>query len=192
MNLALFDFDGTLTTKDSLQEFIIFAVGKTTYYSKLILFSPIFVLYKLKLMHNSTAKELLFQLYFKGIQESEFKQIALEFSQQGINPILRDTTYHKLQEHKKHGDRVIVVSASMKCWLEPWTQKEGIELLSTELEFTKGIFNGKFKTLNCHGKEKLRRVKELLQLDDYEKIYTYGDSEGDREILDIADVKVKL
>jgi phosphoserine phosphatase len=42
MTLALFDFDGTLTTKDSLEEFVKFAVGKPSYYFKLALFSPIF------------------------------------------------------------------------------------------------------------------------------------------------------
>jgi len=192
MNLALFDFDGTLTTKDSLEEFIIFAVGKKTYYAKLLLFSPIYLLYRLKIMHNSKAKELLFRLYFNGIKEENFSNLAERFSKDGITKILRDTIYHKLQEHKENGDRVIIVSASMKCWLEPWAKGENVELLSTELQFRNGVFTGHFKTPNCHGAEKLRRVKELVNLEDFEKIYAYGDSDGDREILDVADVKVKL
>ena len=192
MKLALFDFDGTLTTKDSLEEFIIFGVGKPTYYLKLLLFSPIYVLYRLKLLHNSKAKEMLLSLYFKGVSESSLRETALNFSTTGITPMLRENIYEKFRQHIENGDRVVVVSASMKCWLKPWTDKEGVELLSTELEFKDGVFSGHFKTKNCYGIEKLNRVKELLNLDDYEEVYTYGDSSGDDYILAVADHKVKL
>jgi phosphatidylglycerophosphatase C len=192
MNLALFDFDGTLTTKDSLEEFIIFAVGKRVYYLKLLFFSPIYLLYRLGIMHNSKAKEMLFRLYFKGIKESTFKKLAYKFSTMCITPILRDEIYEKFLEHKEKGDRVIVVSASMKCWLEPWTNAENVELLSTQLEFLNGVFSGHFKTPNCHGQEKLTRVKEILDLNDYETIYAYGDSSGDEQILEVADIRTRL
>ncbi|SFV69645.1 Phosphoserine phosphatase [hydrothermal vent metagenome] len=190
MTLALFDFDGTLTTKDSLGEFIKFAVGKPTYYFKLALFSPIFFLYKTKIMDNSYAKELLFRLYFYKINEDEFKNKAQEYGQTKINDILRQNIYEKFLAHIKNGDKVLLVSASMRCWLSPWAQKHKVELLCTELAFENKMFTGHFATINCHGKEKLRRVQAHLNLNDYEKIYTYGDSSGDDAILAIADVKV--
>ena len=192
MRLALFDFDGTLTTKDSLEEFIIFAVGKRHYYFKLLIFSPVYILYRLKLLHNSIAKEMLFRLYFHDIQENEFRELALQFAQEGLEPIIRQNIYQKFLEHIQNGDRVVLVSASMKCWLKPWADKHSVELLSTELEFKEGKFSGKFKTKNCHGIEKLNRVKELLNLDDYEEIFTYGDSSGDDYILEVADHKIRV
>ncbi|MEA2074091.1 MAG: HAD family hydrolase [Campylobacterota bacterium] len=192
MNLALFDFDGTLTTKDSLGEFIKFAVGKPTYYFKLILFSPIFFLYKTKLMDNSYAKELLFRLYFNGIMEDEFRAVAKEYGETMINAILREDIYEKFLEHIRNGDKVLIVSASMRCWLLPFATKHDVELLSTELAFKEKSFTGHFATKNCHGEEKLRRVKAHLNLDDYEHITTYGDSSGDDAILRVADVKVRL
>ncbi len=192
MKLALFDFDGTLTTKDSLEEFIIFAVGKRSYYFKLFFFSPIYLLYRLKLLHNSTAKEMLFRLYFKNIDEQKFKELALAFSTEKIESILREDIYKKFLEHIQNGDRVIIVSASMKCWLKPWSDKQGVELLSTELEFKDGKFSGFFKTKNCHGEEKLSRVQELLNLKDYEEVFTYGDSSGDDHILAVADYATKV
>jgi len=192
MRLALFDFDGTLTTKDSLEEFIIFAVGKRHYYFKLLIFVPVYILYRLKLLHNSIAKELLLRLYFNGMDESEFKKVALEFSQDGLEAIIRENIYQKFLEHIKNGDRVVIVSASMQCWLKPWSDKHHVELLSTELEFKDGKFSGHFKTKNCYGKEKLNRVKEYLKLEDYEEIFTYGDSSGDDYILEIADHKIRV
>ena len=192
MTLALFDFDGTLTTKDSLGEFIKFAVGKPTYYFKLALFSPIFFLYKTKIMDNSYAKELLFRLYFNGINEDVFKVMAQEYGETTINDILRENIYAKFLEHIKNGDRVLIVSASMRCWLHPWANRHKVDLLCTELAFKDKKFTGHFATKNCHGEEKLTRVKQHLNLNEYEKIYTYGDSSGDNYILEIADVKVKI
>lgn len=190
MRLALFDFDGTLTTKDSLEEFVKFAVGKPSYYFKLALFSPIFFLYKIKIMDNSYAKELLFRLYFHKINEDEFKAVAQEYGETKINDIIREDIYEKFLQHIQDGDKVLIVSASIRSWLQPWADKHKVELLCTELAFKDKIFTGHFATINCHGKEKLRRVQAHLNLDDYEKIYTYGDSSGDDAILAIADVKV--
>ncbi|HIC12562.1 MAG TPA: HAD-IB family hydrolase [Sulfurimonas sp.] len=190
MRLALFDFDGTLTTKDSLEEFVKFAVGKPSYYFKLALFSPIFFLYKIKIMDNSYAKELLFRLYFHKINEDEFKKKAQEYGETKINDIIREDIYEKFLQHIQDGDKVLIVSASIRSWLQPWADKHKVELLCTELAFKDKIFTGHFATINCHGKEKLRRVQAHLNLDDYEKIYTYGDSSGDDAILAIADVKV--
>ena len=190
--IALFDFDGTLTRKDSLGEFIKFAVGKPNYYAKLLLFSPIFVLYKTKLMDNSYAKKLLFKLYFNGVTKSYFTKVAREYGKTKIYDIIREEIYDKFLAHIENGDRVLIVSASMKCWLEPFATKHKVELLCTELKFKDAKFTGEFATKNCHGEEKLTRVQAYLNLDDYEKIYTYGDSSGDDAILAIADVEVKV
>jgi len=83
------------------------------------------------------------------------------------------------------------VSASMQSWIQPWCDKNNIELLSTQLEFKDGKVTGRFLTKNCHGKEKENRIKELLHVEDYETIYAYGDSSGDTEMLALADKAVR-
>ena len=192
MTLALFDFDGTLTTKDTLGEFLKFSTSKKDYFFGMCKFMPYFIAYKLKLMKNYISKEKLFKIFFNSYDEIEFKKLSSNYSLQEIDKVLREDIYIKFKNHITNGDRVIVVSASMKCWLEPWCQKQKVELLSTELEFKNGIFSGKFLTKNCYGEEKLNRVKEILSLDDYETIYAYGDSAGDDAILSIAHYKTKL
>ena len=66
MNLALFDFDGTLTSKDSLPDFIQYAVGKPTYYFGLLLLSPVLFSYLIGIIRNDVAKKKLIGRYFKG------------------------------------------------------------------------------------------------------------------------------
>ena len=192
MNLALFDFDGTLTTKDTLDEFLRFSVGLKTYYIKLLLFSPIFILYKLKIIKNDIAKQKLISLFFKGFKEDKFKALAQEYSMKNIDLVIREDIYQRFQEHISNGDKVIVVSASLQCWLQPWCDKHEVQLLSTRLEFVEGHITGKFATKNCHGQEKVERLEQELDINDYESIYAYGDSSGDTQMLKIADYPTKV
>ena len=186
MNLALFDFDGTLTTKDSLGEFIKYAVGSKKYFLGMVQFSPMFIAYKLKLIRNDIAKEKLFEQFFKDFDETKFRAIANEYSLNEIDLIRRDNIYKKFLQHIEDGDRVVIVSASMRCWLSPWADKHGVSLLCTELEFIDNKVTGKFLTKNCHGQEKVNRIKKYLSLEEYDTIYAYGDSSGDDEMLSIA------
>jgi HAD superfamily phosphoserine phosphatase-like hydrolase len=93
----------------------------------------------------------------------------------------------KIHWHQKEGHRIVIVSASMKCWLDAWCKNNHIELISTKLEVIDGKLSGKFATKNCHGIEKANRIREMFDLGNYDHIYAYGDSSGDREMLALAD-----
>jgi HAD superfamily hydrolase (TIGR01490 family) len=186
MNLALFDFDGTLTTKDSLGAFLRYSMSTKKYILNMLRFLPYFALWKFGIMRNDKAKQHLFKIFFNGMDETAFKKMASNFAHDKLSSIIHDERVELLKKHQAEGDRVIVVSASMKCWLEPWCKEMGVELLSTELEFKKNRFSGAFLTPNCHGREKVKRVKELLNIDNYDTIYAYGDSSGDDEMLKLA------
>ena len=178
-NLALFDFDGTITTKDSMVEFIKYAVGERAYYFGLFWLSPMLIAYALKIIPNHKAKEHLLAYFFKEMDINIFESNAKRYSLQEIDKIVRKKAIEKITWHKKEGDRVIIISASLRCWLEPWCIENGIELLSTEFK----VKDGKFTTKNCYGIEKVNRLKKICDIDKYEYIYAYGDSHGDRELL---------
>lgn len=93
----------------------------------------------------------------------------------------------KLLWHKKEGQTVVIVSASMRCWLKPWCDQQHIELISTELEVEDNKLTGQFSTKNCYGVEKENRVRTAYDLSIYDNIYAYGDSSGDKELLALAD-----
>jgi len=187
MNLALFDFDGTLTNRDSLPDFIQYAVGKPAYYFGLSLLSPVLLFYSFGLIRNDVAKQKLMARFFKGWSYERFQQVANDYSLSEIDRIIRQQAIEKLDWHQQQGDRVIVVSASMEDWLKPWCDNKGVELLATRLEIKNGSITGEFATPNCHGEEKVSRIKALLNLSDYGRIIAYGDSSGDTAMLAIAD-----
>jgi HAD superfamily hydrolase (TIGR01490 family) len=187
MKLVLFDFDGTITTDDSLIRFIRFVAGDAKFIWGMILLSPMLTAYKLKLIPNYKAKQYMLSYFFKGMSEEKFMQVANEYSLKHIKTILRPKAMEKITWHKEQGHKIIIVSASIECWLKPWCNEKNLDLIATKLEVKDSIITGKFSTRNCYGIEKANRVKEQYNLSDYDHIYAYGDSRGDRELLAIAD-----
>jgi HAD superfamily hydrolase (TIGR01490 family) len=187
MRLILFDFDGTLTSVDSLLSFIQYAVGKRIYYMGLLKLSPILAAYTLKLIQNHVAKEKLIAHYFKGWDAQQLKKLADQYSLNQIDKITRPKAMERIRWHQDQGHKIVIVSSSMEIWLKAWCNKNNIDLISTRLEVKNNKITGKFATKNCHGVEKVNRIKESYDLEAYDYIYAYGDSSGDRELLALAD-----
>jgi HAD superfamily hydrolase (TIGR01490 family) len=184
--IAIFDFDGTITTVDSLEDFIKYAIGKKAYYLGLLAISPMLMAYVLKLMPNYIIKEKLFTHFFKGWDADYVHKLSDQYSLEQIDKITRPKAMEKIRWHKQQGHKVVIVSASMECWLSAWCKKNNIDLVSTRLEIIDDKLTGKFATRNCYGIEKVKRVREAHDLSQYGHIYAYGDSRGDKELLDLA------
>lgn len=187
--IAFFDFDGTITTHDSLVQFIRYAVGDCKTLLGALILSPLLVAYQLKLVPNDRAKQYVLRFFFKGMPEQRFKQVAEDFSLRRIDALLRPKAMERIAWHKKNGDKIVIVSASIECWLRPWCDQQHIELIATTMEFNNGVVTGNLASTNCYGEHKCIRVRQAYDLDDYDHIYAYGDSRGDKELLALADSK---
>nr|WP_067060051.1 HAD-IB family hydrolase [Mucilaginibacter sp. L294] len=185
--LAVFDFDGTLTNKDSFLEFIKFTRGKWRFLTGFLIFSPIIIAYKLKLIPNWKAKEIVFAYFFKGTSLQQFDTWGQAFAAE-LEKMIRPKAYGKVIEHQHNTDEIVIVSASIENWIRPWANKMGISnLLATSLEIDKeGLLTGKFLTKNCFGQEKVNRILQAYPERDNYFLEAYGDSSGDRELLAFA------
>ena len=187
MKIALFDFDGTITTDDSLIRFIRFVMGDMKTLWGMIILSPMLVTYELKLIPNYKAKQMMLSYFFKGMDEQQFRKVAEKYSLRQIDTMRRPKAMEKIAWHKEQGHKIVIVSASIECWLKPWCDRNNLDLVATKIETKDGIVTGKLLTKNCYGIEKINRVKEVYNLSDYDHIYAYGDSRGDKELLALAD-----
>lgn len=185
--LALFDFDGTITYKDSFFEFLRHCFGNFRTILGLIIMSPIIFGYLFKIISNNRAKEKLFTYFFKDMPEEVFSDLGRSFSINEIDNFLRPEAMKRIDWHKNKNHRVIVVSASIEDWLLSWCEQNDIELISTRVELKDGLLTGRFDTPNCYGEEKVRRLKAIFSSKNYIYKYAYGDSEGDRELLQLAE-----
>jgi phosphatidylglycerophosphatase C len=184
--LALFDFDGTITKKDTFLAFIKFTHGKAAFWLGMWLMSPALILYKLKIVPNSKAKMFVVKYFYGGWEYDRFKKAGEDFCEKIVPNLIRKSALEKIKFHLEKNHRIILVTASAKEWVQPWAQKMGMELISSELEVVNGKITGKLACPNCYGPEKVNRINTLLLLNEYSDIYAYGDSNGDREMLKIA------
>lgn len=184
--VALFDFDGTITRKDSLPVFIRYIKGDYAYFSGLIRLAPSLILFKAGFLTNSEAKQRLFEHYFGGIEINIFQKACNSFGLNIIQLLVREDAIQKIKEHQQKKHRVIIVSASCENWLSAWCNDMGVELLGTRLEVINNIVTGKLSGANCYGQEKVKRLAEITDIKSYTGVYAYGDSKGDTELLSIA------
>ncbi|GHT06630.1 hypothetical protein AGMMS49525_15080 [Bacteroidia bacterium] len=186
--VAAFDFDGTITTKDTFVEFIRFAKGTSSFLCGFLLFSPLLIAYKLKLYPNWKVKQHLFSFFFKGMNLHDFEQYCRAFCRQSMH-LIRSQAISSIQKHIEKGDSVVIISASIENWVRPFAECLGISsTLCTQLEIDQeSCLTGRFASANCYGAEKVRRLLQLYPHREGYYLVAYGDSKGDKELLNFAD-----
>ena len=179
-----FDFDGTLTTRDTLLAFIRYACGTPRFLLGFLLHAPLLVLMKLRLYSNGKAKQRLFSWFFRGMPLETFDALCQSFASTHRH-LLRPETVCLLQQALSEGAEVLVVSASIDNWVQPFFPT--VTVLGTQIEVIDGRLTGHFLTPNCYGQEKVRRILALHPERSAYRLTAYGDSRGDRELLAFAD-----
>ena len=189
-NIAFFEFDGTITTKDTLLEIIKYARGAVSFWWGFGLLSPWLVAMKAGVISNSDAKQKVLRHFFGGWPEERFRQMCEGFARERIPGLIRPKALEQIREHQRNGVRVVVVSASPENVVDPWCQAYQLECIATRLEIRERVLSGWINGANCYGEEKVRRIREQIDIDTYGDIYAYGDSGGDKPMLALATVAV--
>jgi phosphatidylglycerophosphatase C len=181
--IAFFDFDGTITTKDTLLELIKYQKGHFLFYIGFLLSAPYLVAYKLKIIRNSTAKQKVLRFFFNKTPLSSFQLKCDEFASRELPALIRPKALHEIKKLQDLGAEIVIISASAKNWLLAWTDETKLQLIATLLEVKNEKLTGRIDGENCHGEEKVRRIKAAFDLTQYDEIYCYGDSSGDKPML---------
>ena len=182
--IVAFDFDGTLTTSDTLIELIRYAHGTWALLFGLLCFAPLLVMMKLRLYPNYKVKQKVFARFFGGMSLKDFDTLCRRFAETHRH-LLRPSMLETLRQSQADGAEVVVISASMDNWVNPFL--DGVKVIGTQPEVDNGILTGRFATPNCYGQEKVTRL--LADYPDRQSYHltAYGDSRGDKELLASAD-----
>lgn len=184
--IAFFDFDGTITTKDTLLEFIRFCKGSFHFYLGFLLNIHYLIAFKVRLISNQTAKEKVLRYFFKGTTVEEFRSCCRSFNDSVLPGLIRKKAIEEIKKHQQKNIVVVVVSASPGNWIEKWAYDMDVQLLSSRLEVIDDKVTGRILGKNCHGPEKVRRIREAFELEQYDPVFAYGDSKGDRPMMQLA------
>lgn len=185
--IYIYDFDGTLTRRDSFLDFIRYTCGSRSLYCGLLLFSPLLILMKLRLYANGRAKERLFTHFFQGMSIRVFDDLCAKYGLSRTD-LLLDAARKAVNEVASNGYRIFIVSASVDRWVLPFFRDvPNVTVIGTQIEVENGLVTGRFSTPNCYGAEKVRRIQALLPYREQYKLIAHGDSRGDKEMLNYAD-----
>lgn len=178
------DFDGTLTTRDTLLAFIRYAKGATAFWLGFLLHTPWLVLMKLGLYPNWKAKQRVFSYFFGDMNLETFDTLCQAFAKENRH-LLRPLAIETIKKAHSEGAEVLIVSASIDNWVQPFFPD--VKVIGTQVEVRDGRLTGRFLTKNCYGQEKVNRILNYLPDRKTYRLIAYGDSRGDQELLAFAD-----
>lgn len=186
MNLALFDFDGTITTREMFRPFIEFAVPPRRRMWGGALLAPLVLGYKLGWVSPNFMRRCAVHAGLRGLPEEQAFALGAHFARTELPGVLREQALERIRWHKAQGDRVVVVSGALDVYLSHWCRDHGLEWLCSRLESRGGRLTGRYRGEQCVNAEKSRRVAEAYDLASYPQIYAYGDTPEDRHLLQLA------
>lgn len=190
--VAAFDFDGTLTWRDTLLPFLRRLLGTPTLLWVLFICSPWLLAYALRLTSNHRAKARLLHAALAGRTVSEVERCARSFVQDDLPLQWRPWALQRLVEHQRAGHCCLLVSASTSLYIHLAGESLGVNaVLCTEMEVVDGRYSGRLATPNCHGEEKVRRLQAWLSAEfgaETPVLHAYGDTSGDKPMLRLASV----
>ena len=189
MTIHAFDFDGTLTRRDTLLEFIRYVKGNKEFLIGFLKHLHLLIMMKLGIMPNWKTKRIIFQYFFGGMTLEKFNEYCEKFAKEKAS-LLRKKGMVAVNKAVMDGDQVVIISASIENWVEPFFRfqvSNNINIIGTKIQVVDGKLTGRFLTKNCYGEEKVRRLLEQYPDRKEYKLVAYGDSRGDHALLDFAD-----
>ncbi len=187
--LVAFDFDGTMTVRDSFTAFLAWRVGRARYTLGVLKLTPAILAY-LGHRDRGRLKAAAVTQFLKGVPLEKVEAEARVFAETHATRLLRPDAVATWKRWRARGARAVIVTASPETIVAPFARGLGAEvLIGTQLAVnTYGQVSGAFAGANCRGAEKVRRLKEVFG-EDVHLAAAYGDTDGDKEMLAIADEK---
>ena len=184
--IVAFDFDGTLTWRDSFTAFLAWRTGAARYGFGLARLAPAAILYGLH-RDRGRLKAAAIGQFLSGLPRAELEADARRFATRWSAGLLRPDALRCWRNWGSRGARRIIVTASPEILVAPFAQDlEADDLIGTRLAFgAGGRVTGALEGANCRGPEKVARLRAALGVD-VRLEAAYGDSDGDREMLALA------
>ncbi|MEM7358599.1 MAG: HAD family phosphatase [Pseudomonadota bacterium] len=191
MDLALFDLDHTLLNGDSDHGWGIFlaSIGvldakeqeeKQDYY------------YQQYLQGKLDIQEFLdFQLYpLSQYPMEQLHEWRAQYVERDIKPMLEAGKPELVEQHKRNGDKLVIITATNDFVTRPIADLLGVEtLIATALEIEDGRYTGKTSGTPCFQDGKITKLHQWLNEtgESFAQTYFYSDSKNDLPLLEMVD-----
>ncbi len=185
--VVAFDFDGTLTCRDSFLAFLTWRAGAGRLLAGLPRLGVAALSYGLTRDRGAFKATVARQL-LGDIERDALETQARQFAADQFEILIRPDALNCWREWGARGATRLIVTASPDILVAPFAEMLGAEgLIGTRLKFDeRGRLTGRLDGLNCRGPQKVARLREFLG-GEFRLDAAYGDTSGDREMLDVAD-----
>ena len=193
--VAAFDFDGTLSTRDNVLPYLRLVCGNVAVARALALAGPDLLASRRDPSRRDAAKATVLRELLAGRREDHLRDLGARFARLVVARHLRPDVVALLEEHRRDGHELVLVSASLDLYLAPVAARLGVtHVIATTLAVDeRGRLTGELAAPNVRGAEKVRRLDaHLADAASPAFVHAYGDSAGDNELLARADRPVRV
>ncbi len=150
------------------------------------LLAPLVLGYRSGIVPGSVIRAAAVRLALSGVREAAAREAARHFCDQVIAASLLPVAMQRIAWHQARGDTVVVVSGAFDLYLSHFCRAHGLGLICSALEVERGLLTGRYRGAQCVGAEKARRVRDAYDLSGFARVYAYGDTREDRDLLALA------
>ncbi len=188
--IAFFDLDGTITQRDTYKEMLVFGLIKRPWRAFLVFLSVYdFILHKLGKRTNTDVKQKLLQRIFGGLVRHDLAAMSRAYAHFLLKYGVKKQALAELQQHVEKGTRIVLVSASFDFYVNEIAKLLPVDkVICTKAEFKNDQLTGFLDGENCHGGQKIVRINEFINLDDYNAVFSYSDHHSDVPLLEFATI----
>lgn len=192
-SIAAFDFDGTLTRRDTVLPFLVRVCGRTRLLRAVARVAPRAGRARITgrlgaAAHRDLTKAWLLRELFTGSDPAELADHGATYART-LSRRLRPDMVEQVEWHRTAGHELVIVSASLAAYLVPFAADQGFDhVIGVEFETgPDGLLTGALASPNVRGAEKVTRLRAWYSGNEPDELWAYGNSSGDRELLALAD-----
>lgn len=185
MDLALFDFDHTITYVDTYSRFLRASARAGQRRRGELAIAPWLLGYRADLVSAARLRARATHVAFQGRMESEVNEQGLHYARADLPHLVRPEMLQRIEWHQSRGHTVVVVSGSLDAYLRPWCHALGLGLICNELESVSGRLTGRYHPCD-RATDKAAQVRARYDVSSYASVHAYGDSSEDRPMLALA------
>ena len=185
MELALFDFDHTVTTCDTYGRFLRRVATPEQLAQAWWKVGPWLLAYRLKLISAARIRARVTRLTFSNRHSEDIATQAAGYARDVLPGVVRPRMLEQIRWHLQQRHTVVIVSGSLDLYLRPWCESLGLGLICNRLESRDGRLTGRYDGGDC-GPRKAEHIRQRYDLSRFQRIHAYGDSREDRPMLALA------
>ena len=184
-DLALVDFDHTVTTCDSYARFLRSIATPRQRARAPWTVGPWMAAYKLRLLSAAALRRRVTRIVFSGRDIAEVEAAGRRYADEQLPALQRPEMMARIAWHRARGDIVVVVSGSLDAYLRPWCDAHGLALICNRLAVVDGRCTGHYLH-GDRGEHKADDIRAAYDLSTFARVHAYGDSREDRPMLALA------